>query len=603
MYFIIECKRKERKGLDIYSILKLIGGLAFFLYGISIMSQGLEKVAGGKLEKLLKKMTSNPFKSFATGIVITAVIQSSSAVTVMLIGLVNSGIMNLSQTVSVIIGANVGTTITAWLLSLTGIQESAGAILKLLKPESFAPLLAFIGIILIMAAKSNRRKNIGSVLIGFSILMFGMEIMAAAMSPLSGIPEFRNIMIAFANPILGLIVGMIVTMIIQSSSASIGILQALSLSGGVSWGAAIPIILGQNLGTCISAILASIGVNTNARRVAGIHVIYNVISVGVCFPLFFILNLIFKFKFMQTDISPFGIALFHTGYNILTAFLLFPFGKFIEKLAIKFIPEKKSGKETEVFLDERLLLSPSLAIAECFRKTTEMAQKVQYNFIMATKMLKSYHEKKAMEITDNETIIDTYEDKLGAFLLKLSGRELTEEDNNRISQLLLAVGDYERIGDHATHILEMAEKLHEMEKGFSIEAVDEIKTIVNAVLEIYDMTLECYKTDNLELAQKVEPLEAVIKKGVRRAKNNHIQRLKAGQCSAEKSFIFSDMLNDLRRIAAHCGNIATSVIQLYDSTLNKHEYNHRNKDEDMEFKNMYKNYKSRYKVVKKQIYE
>ena len=564
------------------------------------MSQGLEKVAGGKLEKLLKKMTSNPIKSFALGCVITAIIQSSSAVTVMLIGLVNSGIMNLSQTVSVIIGANLGTTITAWLLSLTGIQESAGAILKLLKPESFAPILAFIGVMFIMASKSNRRKNVGSVLIGFAILMFGMELMAAAMAPLSSIPEFRNIMVAFTNPLLGFIVGMIVTMIVQSSSASIGILQALCLSGGVSWGVAIPIILGQNLGTCISAVIASIGVNTNAKRVAGVHVIYNIISVGICFPLFIILNLIFKFKFIPTDISPFGVALFHTGYNILTAFMLFPFSKFIEKLAVKFIPESKTETDNKVFLDERLLLAPSFAISECFRKTVEMAQTVQYNFITATKMLKSYHEKKAFEITENETMIDNYEDKLNSFLLKLSGRELTEEDNNKISQIMLAVGDYERIGDHAAHILKMAEKLNEMDKKFSDEAVDEIKTIVNAVLEIYDMTLECYGNDNLELAQKVEPLEAVIKKGVRRAKNNHIQRLKDGQCSAESSFVFSDLLNDLRRIAAHCGNIATSVIQLYDSTLNKHEYNHRNKDEDTEFKNMYKDYKSRYKVVKKQ---
>ncbi len=563
------------------------------------MSQGLEKVAGGKLEKLLKKMTSNPLKSFVLGVGITAVIQSSSAVTVMLIGLVNSGIMNLSQTVSVVIGANLGTTITAWLLSLTGIQENAAFILRLLKPESFTPILAFIGVCMIMSAKSNRSKSVGSVMMGFAILMFGMGLMASSMAPLSEVEGFRNAMIAFKNPILGFLVGMIITVIVQSSSVSIGILQALTLVGGVSWEVAIPIILGQNLGTCFSAIIASIGVNTNAKRVAGIHVVYNILSVGICLPLFIILNLIFKFSFLSNNINPAGIALFHTCYNILTAVMLFPCVKLIEKITIKLIPESKKESENKVFLDERLLMAPSFAIAECFRKTVEMAETVQYNFITATKMLKSYHEKKALEITENETQIDTYEDKLGSFLLKLSGRELTEEDNNKISQILLAVGDYERIGDHAAHILKMAEKLNDMEKGFSDEAVEEIKTIVNAVLEIYDMTLECYKTDNLELAQKVEPLEAVIKKGVRRAKNNHIQRLKAGQCSAEKSFIFSDMLNDLRRIAAHCGNIATSVIQLYDSTLNKHEYNHRNKDEDTEFKNMYKDYKSRYRVTKK----
>jgi len=518
----------------------------------------------------------------------------------MLVGLVNSGIMNLSQTVSIIIGANVGTTITAWMLSLTAIQDSAGSILRLLKPESFAPLLAFIGICLIMAAKSNKRKNTGSVLIGFAIIMSGMEFMAGAMSPLADMPEFRNIMTAFENPLLGFFAGFIMTVIIQSSSASIGILQALSLAAGVSWGAAIPIILGQNLGTCISAVLASIGVNTNAKRTAGIHVIYNILSVIICLPLFIGLQMIFNFSFMKTDLNPAGIALFHTCYNILTAFLLFPASGLIVKLAVKFIPESKEEAESKVFLDERLLLAPSFAIAECFRKTVEMAEIVQYNFLNASKMLKSYHSKKAEEITENENKIDSYEDKLGSFLIKLSGRELTEEDNGRISQILLAVSDYERIGDHAAHILKMAEKLNEMEKKFSEEAVEEIKTIVNAVLEIYDMTLECYKTDNLELAQKAEPLEAVIKKGVRRAKNNHIQRLKEGQCSAERSFIFSDMLNDLRRIAAHCGNIAASVIQLYDSTMNKHEYNHRNKDEDTEFKNMYKDYKARYRITKKE---
>ena len=587
--------------MDIYSFITLIGGLAFFLYGISIMSGGLEKVAGGRLEKLLKKMTSNPLKSFVLGAGITAVIQSSSAVTVMLIGLVNSGIMQLSQTVSVIIGANLGTTITAWLLSLTAIQESAGAVLKLLKPETFAPVLAFVGILMIMMAKNNKRKSVGTVFIGFAILMYGMELMAGAMAPLAAMPKFQNLMIAFKNPFLGFSVGLILTAVIQSSSASIGILQALTLGGGVSWGVAIPIILGQNLGTCISAILASIGVTTNAKRVAGIHVTYNILSVGICLPLFIILNLIFKFDFLTTSISPFGVAVFHTIYNVFTALMLFPFIKLIENLTIKFIPEKPTESEKMVLLDERLILTPALAISECFRKTIEMADIVHFNYINASRMLKSFHQKKADQINENETTIDTYEDKLGAFLLKLSGRELNDDDNNRVSHILLAIGDIERMGDHCVHILKIAEKLKDMDKKLSPEAIEELKTIVNAVSEIFDMTLQAYKTDNMELAQTVEPLEAVIKKGVRRAKNNHIQRLKDGQCCAEVSFMFSDLLNDLRRIAAHAGNIATSVIQLYDTTLDKHEYNHRNKDEDLEFKTKYKDYKSRYRVTKKNI--
>lgn len=577
----------------------MVGGLAFFLYGISIMSSSLEKVTGGKLEKLLKQMTSNPVKSFVLGAGITALIQSSSAVTVMLIGLVNSGIMNLSQTVSVIIGSNVGTTITAWMLSLTGIQENAAFLLRLLKPESFAPVLAFIGMCMIMSAKSVRRKSVGSVLVGFAILMFGMISMADAMAPLSEIDGFRNALIAFNNPCLGFLVGVIVTVLLQSSSVSIGILQALTLVGGISWGAAIPIIIGQNLGACVAPVIASIGVNTNAKRVSGVYLIYNILSVGICFPLFVILNLIFKFSFVPEDINPAGVALFHTAYNILTAFMLLPFAKLIEKLAVKFIPENKKETEKSVLLDERLLLTPTVAISECFDKTTEMAEIAEFNFIFATKMLKSYHQKKAEQIIENETQIDTYEDKLGAFLLKLSGKGLTEEDSSKVTQLLLAIGEYERIGDHASNILKVAQKYDESEKTLSDDAVEELKIIVNAVSEMFTMSLEAYKNDNIELALKAEPLEAVIKKGVRRAKNNHIQRLKDGQCNAESGFLFSDLLNDLRRIAAHCSNIATSVIQLYDSTFDKHEYSHRNKEEDLEFTERYKDYKTRYRVVKK----
>ncbi|MBQ4123211.1 Na/Pi cotransporter family protein [bacterium] len=585
--------------MNIFSILTLIGGLAFFLYGISVMSSGLEKIAGSKLERLLKKMTSSPLKGLLLGTGITAVIQSSSAVTVMLIGLVNSGIMDLSQTISIIFGTNIGTTVTAWLLSLTGIQENASFVLKLLKPESFTPVLAFIGICMIMSAKSIKNKSIGSVMVGFAVLMCGMDLMSDAMMPLSEQESFRNTMVAFKNPVLGFLVGVIITMLLQSSSASVGILQALSLVGGVSWGVAIPIVMGQNLGTCISAVLASIGVGTNAKRVAGIHVIFNSLGALILLPSFYFLNWLFKFKFVDMDISPAGVALVHTLYNCLTVILLFGFMKQIQTLAVKFVKESKKDSENKVFLDERLLNTPSFALEECFNKTVNMAEIVQHNFVTSTKMLKSFHRKKADEIVENEITIDNYEDQLNSYMLKLSAKELTEEDNNRISHLMLAIGDFERMGDHASHILKLADKLNESDGKFSDEAIDEIKILVNAVGEIFDMSLECFKSNNLELAQKIEPLEAVIKKGVRRAKNNHIIRLKAGQCSAERSFIFSDLLNDLRRIAAHCGNIATGVIQLYDSTINKHEYNHRNKDEDLEFKNRYKDYKLRYKVVKR----
>ena len=580
--------------MDIFSLFTLCGGLAFFLYGITIMSAGLEKIAGGRLERILRRVTASPVKSLIFGAGITAAVQSSSAVTVMLVGLVNSGIMKLSQAIGVIMGSNIGTTITAWILSLSGIQ-STNFFVRLLKPESFSPILALIGVVMIMAAKSNKRKNVGAVLTGFAILMFGMEVMTDAMSPLADMPQFTHILTAFTNPILGVLVGTVVTAVIQSSAASIGILQALSMVGGITYGMAIPIVMGQNIGTCISAVLSSIGVNTNAKRVAAVHVLFNVFGVVICLTAFQLGNAIFKFDFVTNSISPFGVAMVHSIFNIVTTVLLFPFTKFLEKCAILIVPDKKV-KDKNVLLDERLLLAPSFAIAECVRQTTKMAEIVEFNFINSTKMLKSFHMKKAEQIKNNEIKIDTYEDKLDSFLIRLSGKELSEEDNNRISQLLLVIGDYERIGDHASYILKIAEKLKESEKKLSVDAVEELKVIVHAVSEIFMMAFEAYKTDNIKLAQEVEPLEAVIKKIIRKVKNRHIQRLKEGLCTAEVSFMFSDLLNDLRRIAAHCGNIATSVIQLQDKTLDKHEYNHRNKDEDLEFVSKYEDYKSRYSV-------
>ena len=580
--------------MDIFSIFTLCGGLAFFLYGISIMSSGLEKIAGGRLERILKKVTSNPIKSLIFGAGITAAIQSSSALTVMLVGLVNSGLMRLSQTISVIIGSNIGTTITAWILSLSGIQSS-NFFIRLLKPESFSPILALIGVIMIMVAKSNRRKSIGTVLMGFAILMFGMEVMSGSMAPLANMPSFQHILVKFTNPILGMLVGLVVTMIIQSSAASLGILQALSMVGGITYSMAIPIIMGQNIGTCISAVLSAIGVNTAAKRVAAVHVIYNVLGAAICLPVLLLWNKLFPIAFMPADINPMGIAVCHTAFNILAAVIAFPLMKLIEKTAIALVPDKKEKSKT-VLLDDRLLLAPSFAIAECYRQTIKMAEIVEFNFINSTKMLKSYHSKKAEQIKANEIKIDTYEDKLNAFMLKLSAKELTEEDSNKISQLLLAIGDYERIGDHATYMLKIAEKLKESEKKLSPEAIEELKVIVHAVSEIFLVSFEAYKTDNVKLAQEVEPLEAVIKRIIRKVKNRHIQRLKDGLCTADVSFLFSDLLNDLRRIAAHCGNIATSVIQLYDKTIDKHEYNHRNKDDDLEFISKYEDYKSRYSV-------
>lgn len=584
--------------MDIFNIFTLLGGLAFFLYGMTVMSSGLEKVAGGKMEQLLREMTSNPMKSLVLGMGITVIIQSSSAVTVMLVGLVNSGIMNLTQAIGVIMGSNVGTTVTAWILSLSGI-ESDNFFVQLLKPESFSPLLALAGVIMMMSSKKSKTKNIGTILIGFAVLMFGMELMKNAMSPLADMPEFTNILTAFSNPIFGIIIGTVVTAVIQSSAASVGILQALSLTGGISYGMAFPIIMGQNIGTCISAVLSAIGVNTNARRVAAVHIAFNVLGTIIFMAVYQIITAIWTIPLFQESINPFGIAVLHSIFNIATTAMLFPFTKILEKIAMVTVKDNKEDIEQKVIIDERLLLSPSFAIGECARLTAEMAKLVEYNFINSTKMLKSFHQRSAEHIAENELKIDTYEDKLDSFLLKLSARQLSDEDSNRITQLLLTIGDYERIGDHASYILKIAETLHEKKQKFSPEAIEELKVIVHAVSEIFRMTLEVFTTDNTILAQEVEPLEQVIKKNIRKVKNRHIKRLKDGLCSVDASFMFSDLMNDLRRIAAHCSNIATCTVQIKDSTMEKHEYSQRTKSlENTDFTNKYENYKSIYSVSK-----
>ena len=581
---------------DIFSIFTLCGGLAFFLYGISLMSSGLEKVAGGRLEQLLKRVTSNPLKSFALGVGVTAIIQSSSAVTVMLVGLVNSGIMELSQTVSVVIGSNVGTTITAWILSLTGLNGAAGIVFKCLQPVNFTPILAFIGIILIMASKTNRRKNIGAILMGFAILMFGMIVMAESMKPLADMPQFTQVMIMFQNPILGFFVGMIITLIVQSSSASIGILQALTITAGVPVGVAIPIILGQNLGACIAPVFASIGVNTNAKRVSGVYVIYNILSVGICFPIFIALQLIFDFAFVHTNITPAGIALFHTTYNILTAVMLFPCAKLIEKLAVRFIPDKKD--ERKVFLDERLLLSPSLAISEAHNKVIKMSTHVENNVIYATKLLKRYEPKKAEVVALNEEKIDRYEDKLENFLIKTSGRDLPEELSTSVGRLLLNIGDFERIGDHASNILKIAEKMYEKKLKFSDAAVLDIKVIVYAVLDVLKMTKTAYETNDNILALDVEPLEQVVDRLIRKSKKRHIKRLQDGICTVELDLMVSELFNDLERISDHCSNIATSILQANDASVDRHELINRLRSSDnLDFSRKYDEFKAKYPLA------
>lgn len=579
--------------MDIFSIFTLMGGLAFFLYGMIIMSSGLEKIAGGKMEKLLEQLTSNPFKGFLVGAGMTIAIQSSSAVTVMLVGFVNSGIMKLSQTVAIIIGSNVGTTVTSWILSLSGIQ-STNFFLRMLKPESFSPLLALAGVIMLMTSRSNfsRRKPVGTFLIGFSILMFGMGLMSSSMAPLANDPNFSHILTLFKNPFLGLMVGLVITMIIQSSAASVGMLQALSLTGSISYMVAAPIIAGQHIGTCITAVLSSIGVNTNAKRVAAVHVAFNVIGAIIFLVIFEIWLHTFEYPLKQMA-NPFGIAVVHTIFSILAACCLFPFRKMLEK--ISYIVVKDSAEEKEVILDERLLLTPSIAIAQCYKTTAEMAKLTRESLVMSVRQLKQYNPKVSEIVDKNEARIDKYQDVLESFLQKLSGKDLTEEDSNKISQLILSISDFEKIADHSTHIMQIADQMHRKEWVLAPDTVEELKKVVNAVKEVYDITVKAFVYNDLGTAYEIEPFEQIVDDIAYVAKKNHIKRVKREKVHIRRNFAYAEVLNDLERISDHCSNISTGMIQSANASVYKHELKKSLKEEDVsgisqqleEFKNKY----------------
>ena len=581
--------------MDIFSFITLFGGLAFFLYGMNVMSNGLEKIAGGKLETILKKLTSNVFKSMALGAVITVAIQSSSALTVMLVGLVNSGIIDLSGTIGVIMGSNIGTTLTAWLLSLAGI-ESSNIFLRLLKPDSFAPAFAFIGILLIMCSKKQKKVDIGKVLVGFSVLMYGMELMSSAVEPLADMPEFSSILTAFTNPILGVVVGAVFTGIIQSSAATIGILQALSLTGSITYGMAIPIVMGLNIGTCVTALLSSIGVNKNAKRVSAVHVSFNVIGTFVCLIAFYGINSIFDLKFTTEAIAPVGIAVVHSLFNIITTFILIPFTKQLEKLACIIVPGSNDNEKTEL-LDERLLTSPSIAIARCKELTDEMARIASESFKKSLPLISMFNETVASEIDESESITDMYEDKLGSYLVKISHKSLSLSDGHRASNLLHTIGDFERIGDHATDMVKAAREIHEKGIIFSDEAKKEIATISAALGEILDLTLEAFINEDLEMAKRIEPLEQVVDKLKYTMKNAHISRLQKGNCTIETGFVFNDLLTNFARVADHCSNVAVCLIQVADDNFDTHEYlNNVKSHGDSSFDEMYKDYKQKYSI-------
>lgn len=588
--------------MDIFSVITLCGGLAFFLFGMSTMSSSLEKLAGGRLEQLLKRMTDNRFKSLLLGAGITIAIQSSSAMTVMLVGLVNSGIMELGQTVGVIMGYNVGTTLTAWILSLSGI-EGDNVWLKLLKPEVFSPVAALIGIIMTMTAKKSRTKGAGSILVGFAVLMSGMEMMKNAMSPLAEMPEFASILTAFTNPFLGVIVGAAFTGVIQSSAASVGILQALSITGGITYGMALPIIMGQNIGTCVTALLSSIGVNRNARRVSVIHISFNLIGTAVCLAAFYGTDLIFHYAFMDYAIGPAGIAMVHSIFNIATTVLLLPFTKQLEKLAYLVVREEPGEKrEKFAFVDERLLATPSVAIAECANKTVDMAHLAEATILQALSLLGKYDEKVAQEVIENEDRLDSYEDQLGTLLVHLSAKALSDEDSRNISKQLHTIGDFERIGDHAVNLLKTAQEIHDKSIKFSAPASEELQVLLRALKEILSLTTQAYAQGDLAMAAKVEPLEQVIDGLVSDIKSNHIARLQKGHCTIEIGFVLADLLTNCERVSDHCSNIAVAQIETALNAYQAHEYlNALKSGSNAAFRSAFDTYLTQFAVKKEHV--
>lgn len=554
---------------------ELLGGLAFFLYGMSALSGGLESLTGGALEQTLKKVTKNPFLSFFLGAGITIAIQSSSAMTVMLVGLVNSGIVNFCDTFGIIMGSNVGTTLTAWLLSLTGISGD-NFFLTLLKPMTFAPILAFVGILLRMISKEDKKKNIGSILIGFAILMTGMDFMSDSMSSIQEMEGFQNLLFAFSSPFIALLISMVFTGIIQSSAATIGIVQALALTGTITYEMAIPLVLGANIGTCITALISSFGTNKNAKRVVAMHIYVNVIGSVLCMILLYIAKFA-GLEFISSPVSMIGVAMIHTLFNFINTIILIPFRKAVIRLC-ELTVKKSDDKTHTVFLDERLFNNTALAVSECHRLTSEMAEHARESLLKSIDIVSNYNADTVQFIRENEELIDKYEDKLGTYLVRLSNNEQSENTSHSIARMLHSIGDFERIGDHALNICKVAEEIHNKNIHFSNEAMSEITIITAAVTEILNMTIDSFINDDVEAASHVEPLEQVIDKLNKELKARHINRLQNGECTIELGFVFTDLLTNYERVSDHCSNVAVYTMQLPTDMLDTHKYLHRIKN-------------------------
>ena len=556
--------------MTIFDLLSMFGGLALFLYGMHLMSTSLENMSGGVLERALERSTSSKYKALLLGTVATAIIQSSSATTVMTVGFVNGGIMTLNQAVGIIMGANIGTTATAWILSLTGIQGSS-LIVQLLKPSSFVPVLAVVGAILAMFSKKQKQKTIGGVLCGFAVLMYGMQIMSSSVQPLAKMPEFISIMTRFSNPVLGVLTGAVVTGIIQSSSASVGILQALSLTGGVTYGIAIPIIMGQNIGTCVTALLSCIGASKNAKRTAMVHLYFNIIGTVIFLALFYTLNAFLHFSFLDDVLDPAQIAVIHTSFNVLTTAILLPASSLLVKLAKLTIPDKQV-KEEEWPLDERFLDMPAFALEQCKNVMERMATLSRDTLLMALGTIESYDAKTIAKVIANEDEIDKYEDRLGTYLVQLSTRQLMEKDSNEIGMFLHMIGDFERISDHAVNLTEVSQEMHDKKISFSSAAKAEIKVFSDALSEILNNSVDAFLHENLDEAKLVEPLEEVIDAIEADIRARHVQRLQDGTCTIELGFVLSDLLTNMERVSDHCSNIAATLIQTKNETFDMHSY-------------------------------
>ena len=577
--------------MDIFDALEMIGGLCLFLFGMNIMGQALERRAGSRLRTTLGKMTGKTMTGFLTGLVVTAVIQSSSATTVMVVGFVNSGLMTLKQAIGVIMGANIGTTVTAWLLSLGGISGDAVWV-QLLKPTSFTPVLALIGIIMYMFSKDSRKNDTGMILLGFATLMFGMDTMSGAVSGLREVPAFRQLFVAFTNPLLGVLAGAALTAIIQSSSASVGILQALALSGHVTYAAAIPIIMGQNIGTCVTALISSVGTSRNAKRAAIVHLSFNVIGTVVCLTVFCIVRAVAAPAILGESATMYGIAIAHTAFIVACTALLLPASGLLEKLAIRLVPDGKK-KDAEVTLDERLLATPPLALEQCSVVAEDMAYYASGALKKAIDCVMEFDPKSAQEVRESEDETDKYEDMLGTYLLKLGAEPLSDAASEEVTELLKLIGDFERIGDHAVNIIESAEEMHDKQLEFSRSAKYELSVMTAAVGEVMDLAVKAFAENDAQAASCVEPLEQVVDDLKNELRTRHILRMKKSECSIEAGFVWSDLLTNLERVSDHCSNVALCVLDLKKHTLSAHETQHERKDVP-EFAEQYRRYSEKY---------